>query len=297
MRSTIITITICALILSIGCSEDDTAVTPNGNVSDTIQMVLIPAGTFQMGNITNHPNGSFDEMPVHEVTITHSFLMSRTEVTQAQYEVVMGNNPSKFKGDNHPVTRVNWFEAIKFCNALSVKEGLDTCYTSWVTPLKDSVSCDFDANGYRLPTEAEWEYACRAGTQTDFYTGNMNHSGCSPLDASLDKAGWYCGNDNGTVKPVGLKQANNFGLSDMHGNVYEWCWDRYQHDYYSTSPQVNPQGAPTGIIRVFRGGSWGSEWGDSNTDAANYCRSSYRSWLHQPTLGSKFIGLRLVRYE
>jgi len=245
-------------------------------------MALIPAGTFRMGNITNHPDGWDNEKPVQEVTITRPFLMSRTEVTQEQYEAVMGSNPSWFKGADRPVERVNWYEAVEFCNELSRQEGLDPCYSGIGT----SIVCDFTANGYRLPTEAEWEYACRAGTETDFYTGNMSHSGVSPLDPALDRAGWYGGNSGSTTHPVGEKKPNAFGLYDMHGNVWEWCWDRWDNNYYASSPAEDPRGPASGSFRVLRGGGWFS--------IARSCRSAYRSY-NNPYFRNYYNGVRLVR--
>jgi len=246
-------------------------------------MALIPAGTFRMGNITDHPVGARDEKPVHEVTITRPFLMGRTEVTQAQYEAVMGSNPSWFKGSDMPVERVTWYEAVEFCNEISRQEGLDPCYSG----SGSSIVCDFTANGYRLPTEAEWEYACRAGTETDFYTGNMTYYGNSPLDSALDRAGWYGGNSGSTTHPVGEKEANTFGLYDMHGNVWEWCWDWYAEDYYASSPAEDPRGPALGRYRSYRSGC--------SNNHARRCRSAYRRDYSEPEGWSAYRGFRLVR--
>jgi formylglycine-generating enzyme required for sulfatase activity/uncharacterized protein YegL len=232
-------------------------------VDDSL-MVLIPAGTFQMGN-TGAYSGYSEEKPVHSVTISRDFWMSKTEVTQKQYEDVTGLKPSKFKGDNLPVETVNWYEAVDFCNKLSEKEGLSPCYSG----SGDAIVCDWNANGYRLPTEAEWEYACKAGSSTDFYNGSLTNSSCSPLDANLDKIGWYCGNENTKTRDVGQKEPNAFGLYDMSGNVWEWCWDWYVSTYYTNTAVTDPRGASTGTHRVLRGGSWLFD--------AFYCRSSARS--------------------
>jgi len=245
-------------------------------------MVLIPAGSFHMGNITGHPNGLSNEQPVHEVNITRPFLMSRTLVTQELYEEVMGSNPAHFIGTHHPVDQVSWYDAVAFCNMRSLLEGLDPCYTGE----GEFIVCDFSANGYRLPTEAEWEYACRAGTETDFHTGNMTHSAFSPLDPALDRAGWYGGNSNATTYPVALKQANAFELYDMHGSVWEWCCDWWDSDYYAVSPAVDPRGPDTGRNRVLRGGSWNG--------FANYCRSAFRGGSN-PGVGGVNYGFRVVR--
>jgi formylglycine-generating enzyme required for sulfatase activity len=284
MRSPIVAIIICALICTIGCTEDENEnpVTPN---YDAARFALIPAGTFRMGNITDHSDGLPDAKPVHEVMITRPFLMSRTEVTQEHYEVVMGNNPSYFSGADMPVEQVSWYEAVAFCNALSLQEGLDPCYSG----NGDSTTCDFTANGYRLPTEAEREYACRGGMETDFYTGGMTNSRCTVLDPALDMAGWYCGNSNFSTHPVGLKEPNSFGLYDMHGNVYEWCWDWYSSNYYGSSPGVDPRGPGGGgllVHRVARGGAFAG-WPYS-------CRSSYR-YNSSPEIKYSSIGFRVVR--
>jgi len=279
----VIIIAVSVMLVIAGCSKkDDGPVAPNGNEYDPEMMALIPAGTFRMGNITDHPDGWAYEKPVHEVTITRPFLMARTEVRQEQYEAVMGSNPSSFKGPDLPVERVSWYDAVEFCNALSRREGLDPCYSGSGA----SIVCDFSANGYRLPTEAEWEYACRAGTETDFHTGNMTHSGSSPLDPALDRAGWYLGNSGSTTHPVGEKEANAFGLSDMHGNVYEWCWDWYGGGYYAFSPAEDPRGPASGSYRVFRGGSC--------YDIAGDCRSAYR-YYNCPFVRNYVYGFRVVR--
>jgi formylglycine-generating enzyme required for sulfatase activity len=245
-------------------------------------MALIPPGSFLMGNTTGNAEGLSDEEPVHQVTLTRPFLMSRTEVTQAQYETVMGNNPSSFIGDDLPVEGTTWYDAVAFCNRLSKLESRDTCYTG----SGESIVCDFTAKGYRLPTEAEWEYACRGGEETDFYTGNMTQPEYSPLDPALDRAGWYGGNSNGQYQPVGLKESNSFGLYDMHGNVMEWCWDRYAG--YASGPSTDPRGPDVGGSRVHRGSGW---W-----TGASPCRSARRGsgapdWISV----YKLSGFRIVR--
>jgi formylglycine-generating enzyme len=252
-------------------------------------MALIPAGTFRMGNITNNSSGSADEKPVHEVTITHSFLMSRTEVTQAKWKAVMGptNNPSSFKGDSLPVESVTWYDAVSYCNLLSQQEGLETCYIGNLTGT--NIVCDFTANGYRLPTEAEWEYACRDGTDTtDLYSGNITNSLCSPIDPAMDRVGWYCGNTTVVTKSVRQKIPNKFGLFDMHGNVWEWCWDWYSSTYYKSNAVSDPCGPAAGTSRILRGGGW-------NNDAYS-CRSASRLNEIPVDRGVFFsYGLRVVR--
>jgi len=188
--------------------------------------VLIPAGSFQMGS-----NESDDEKPIHDVTL-NSFLISKYETTQGVWQKIMGSDPSKFKGDNNPVEQVSWDDCQYFCK----KAGL------------------------RLPTEAEWEYAARAGTTTKYYWGDKEDGDYM----------WYSANLGNTTHPVGQKKPNVFGLYDMSGNVWEWCQDWYGKNYYGSSPKSNPTGPGSGQGRVLRGGSWG--------DLANLCRSALRLW-------------------
>jgi formylglycine-generating enzyme required for sulfatase activity len=205
----------------------------------TANMVRINGGTFTMGSPSNEPNRMIGEGPQHQVTVS-SFYMGKYEVTQKEYQEVMGTNPSRFKGDNLPVEQVSWYDAVEYCNKRSQKEGLTPAYTINET----NVTWNRNANGYRLPTEAEWEYACRAGTTTAYNTGaNMSYN-----------AGWCYENSDRKTHPVGQKSANAWGLYDMHGNVYEWCWDWYGS--YSSGSQTDPAGAVTGSYRVRRGGNW-----------------------------------------
>jgi formylglycine-generating enzyme required for sulfatase activity len=192
----------------------------------TMKMVLIHPGKFMMG----------EEKDQHEVTITKPFYMGVTEVTQAQYEAIMGTNPSNFKGATNPVDTVSWNDATEFCKKLSEKT-------------RQTV---------RLPTEAEWEYACRAGTKTAFSFGDT--------DTGLGDYAWYSGNSGSTTHPVGQKKPNAWGLYDMHGNVWEWCADWYGD--YAKGAATDPQGPASGTSRVLRGGSW---YGDPT-----HCRSAYR---------------------
>ena len=229
--------------------------------------VSVQGGTFTMGSPRSEPGRSSDEVQ-HQVTVS-SFYMGKYEVTQKEYQEVMGSNPSYFKGDNLPVENVSWYDAVEYCNKRSVKEGLTSAYT-----INGSyVSWNRNANGYRLPTEAEWEYACRAGTTTPYYTGN-----------SVGGAGWYKDNSGGQTHPVGEKRPNPWGLYDMHGNVWEWCWDWYGS--YSAGAQTDPVGASSGSLRVFRGGSWGS-------NGLNL-RSAYRLY-NAPTRRYYYLGFRLLR--
>ena len=232
-----------------------------------IDMVTIPAGSFRMGS----NKYEWDERLAHDVTIDR-FSMSATEVTQHQFETVMDYNGSHFEGnENLPVEKVDWFEAVLFCNKLSDINKREHCYN------EETWECDFSKNGYRLPTEAEWEYACRAGTKT------LYHSGDGP--EKLASAAWY--NDNSAEKPhpVGQKEPNNWGLYDMHGNVWEWCNDWYDENYYQQSTDQNPPGPEHGKFRVIRGGAW------------NYfpypLRSSHRGFI-KPVFFYNYIGFRVV---
>ena len=236
-----------------------------------IEMVLIPGGWFEMGS----ERGSPDERPVHSVWVG-SFLMDGYEVTQELYDRFPLPNPSHFKDPKHPVEQMNWSDAGEYCNMRSRAEGLEACYD------EETREWNFRANGYRLPTEAEWEYACRAGTSTDYVFGN---------DARRLKAyAWFTGNSSRRTHPVGGKRPNPWGLYDMHGNVAEWCNDRYSENYYKESPGKDPKGPDRGGKRVLRGGAW-------NSSPAS-CRSSYRVGdpsIDDTCLASDAIGFRCVR--
>ena len=211
-----------------------------------------------------------DEKPVHSVTVD-SFYMKATEVTQKEWREVMGSNPSYFKGDNLPVENVSWYDAVKYCNALSKKEGRTPVYR-----INGSrVTANWSADGYRLPTEAEWEYAARGGKKSRGY----KYSGSN----SAGSVGWYNANSGSKAHPVGQKQANELGLYDMSGNVWEWCWDWYGD--YSSGSQRDPRGPSSGSYRVRRGGSWG--------DSGGYLRSAYRN-RSSPGSSGYNLGFRLA---
>ena len=224
--------------------------TPAGRWSrgPPVEMVLIPAGTFTMGDGAGRP----DETP-HTVSVS-SFYLDKYPVTQELYEKVMGVNPSKHKGKKNPVERTQWTDAVRFCNRCSELEGLTPCYDL------DTWECNFDANGYRLPTEAEWEYACRAGSTGKYCFGDD--------EAELPRYAWFKPHSQGKPRPLGQKQPNRWGLYEMHGNVWQWCHDWYGETYYQESPAENPRGPATGKMRVLRGGAWDC--------TAEKLRSAYR---------------------
>jgi formylglycine-generating enzyme required for sulfatase activity len=233
-----------ALVLVIGgCQQAgdpkaDASPLPVINTKSGIEMVQIPAGSFEMGS----RRGKDDEQPVHRVWID-SFLMDRCEVTQAAWAKMELPNPSHFKGSDLPVEQISWTQAAKYCNARSKAEGLEPCYN-------DEAECNFNATGYRLPTEAEWEYACRAGTDTEYAFGSD--------ERGLAEAAWFTDNSAKKTHPVGQRKPNAWGLFDMHGNVAEWCHDYYDKGYYAQSPDKNPHGPTERDKNVLRGGAWNS---------------------------------------
>lgn len=237
-----ISLSVFLVLLSVSDMVRGQDTSPTQHVTNSIGMklVYIPVGEFTRNS--------------HRVRLTSAFLMGTTEVTQGQWLTVMGNNPSHFKGDDLPVEWVSWEEAVEFCRKLSEKEGKE----------------------YRLPTEAEWEYACRAGTTTEYSSGDG--------EDALKRVGWYSDNSGGKTQPVGQKQANAWGLYDMHGNVWEWCNDWYG-GVYPNGEVTDPTGPATGSYRVIRGGSWGG--------TPRHCRSAIRLHDSPGSRGSGY-GFRVV---
>ena len=220
--------------------------------------------------------GGDDESPKHSVTVS-PFAMDRYEVTQGNYEKLMLADPAHFKGARNPVEQVRWSDAAEYCNLRSLEEGLEPAY--------DDVTyeCNFDASGYRLPTEAEWEFACRAGSDTKYGFGDS--------ERKLKTHAVYADASGGRTHPVGSKKRNAWGFYDLHGNVVEWCNDRYGADYYDESPAENPRGPEQGDKRVLRGGAWAS--------TAESVRASYRAYgdpgITDACFAKDTYGFRCVR--
>ncbi len=217
---------------------------PRRVIDGSLPMVDLPGGDFRMGSPNVDDMASRDEWPQHEVTVA-AFRIAVTPVTFELYQEVMASSTAAGEsGARLPVTGVSWDQAIEFCNRLSARARYRPCYSRWFGRWR----CNWRADGYRLPTEAEWEYACRAGMTTRYGFGDD--------PAGLDAYAWYQGNANGRPQPVATRRANAWGLHDMHGNVWEWCWDWYGS--YSPGRARNPRGPMKLTVgrRVLRGGSF-----------------------------------------
>jgi len=265
------------IMIAAGCSQR-TVPAMKTEIVQGITMVSVPGGTFAMGHAyVNDPGADLavnvyfpEEQPVHTVTLS-AFSIGATEITREQYALIMGENPSTFSGDpDLPVTNLGASKALEFCNRLSESAGLDPCYD----PSTGTV--DFSRNGFRLPTEAEWEYACRAGSDTQFSSGNTS--------GDLDRAGWFRGNSGGSTHPVGQKEANAWGLYDMHGNVAEWCLDWHEGSL-GEGAATDPPGPTSGDFRATRGGDWDRP--------PRRCRSAYRDGKEDPYDAEPTFGFRL----
>ncbi|MCL1888957.1 MAG: formylglycine-generating enzyme family protein [Desulfovibrionaceae bacterium] len=221
-----------------------------------MEFVLIPSGSFMMGCDSSLEECHDNEIPRHEVSISQAFYLGKFPVTQAQWLAVMENNPSKFEGRRNPVEQISWHDAQEFVGRLNAKEG---------------------HNRYRLPTEAEWEYAARAGTDMAYFFGSDRNE--------LSRYAWYAGNSGEKTQPVGRKLPNPWGLYDVYGNVFEWVLDWYGKKYYANRPGTDLKGPSYGANRVLRGGSWYSD--------AGICRSAYRSYF-TPDYRFVTMGVRLA---
>ena len=237
------------------------------DIGTKIEMLLVPPGTFNMGcSAYDGYSCNDDESPRHQVALTKAFYLGKTEVTQKQWQDKMGNNPSHFKGKSdsplRPVETVSW-------NDIAGVAGFNS------------------KTGLRLPTEAEWEYACRGGTTTAIHSTPDRPNGSNKI-AQLKYIAWYTTNSGSTTHPVGGKAPNAFGFYDMSGNVWEWCNDRYGATYYSSSPSTDPAGPSTGSNRVLRGGFW--------SNSSYYCRSSYRIYTDSVSNRGYYTGFRVARH-
>jgi formylglycine-generating enzyme required for sulfatase activity len=284
-------------------SQDSVATGGNPEKPQVRPLLKINAGHFMMGSPAGE-NRQASEVPLHDVNIS-SFVVGQYLVTQAEWKSVMGANPSRFTGkDDRPVEQVSWYDCLVYCNKRSLKEGLTPVYrivgstdpANWgETPTFandtwNAVKCDFKANGYRLPTEAEWEYACRAGTNSaspfgaDITWHVANFDGQNPYPSNVIRGGG--GNSMHATTVVGTYKANPWGLYDAIGNVWEWCWDWYDDHYYSKSPAVDPRGPASGVAgRVLRGGAWDS--------SGEHLRAGNRFHL-DPSTRKSDSGLRIV---
>ncbi len=277
-------------------------------------MVLIPTGSFIMGNATNvfpASEGYSEELPQHTLSISAIYICTN-EVTKAQWDEVYAwavthgyqfDNPGSGKGADHPVQTVNWFDAVKWCNARSQKEGLAPCYTTNGGVYRTGAAapdCQWTVRGYRLPTEAEWERAARGGAPSRRFpwsaTNDIQHARAnyySTIDFAYDTSptrGYHPAYGSGGLpytSPAGALAANGYGLCDMAGNVWEWCWDWYDGTYYSASPAADPRGPVSSpeSSRTVRGGSW--------SDDADGCRTAYRNNRY-PDYEDYYIGFRVV---
>jgi formylglycine-generating enzyme required for sulfatase activity len=241
--------------------------------SSLVELVSLPAGSFLMGSPKGEEGRDTDEGPVHKVRVS-PFACMRAPVTRRVYAEVMGEAPNWPDDitDERPAINVSWFDAIRFCNRLSVREGLPPCYRF----KDDSVFRNLVADGYRLLTEAEWEYACRAGSTGRWFFGED--------DNLLEEHAWFDRNSGGESHTVGSRKSNPWGLYDMHGNVWEWCWDWYGP--YHSKPQTDPVGAADGSDKVLRGGSF--------SDSSGSVHSASRLRFN-PSIRYDFFGFRCAR--
>lgn len=302
------------------CDDDDNDDDNNNDTTPPVTpgFAFIPSGTFIMGSRKSEPGRDIYE-DQHQVTLTHDFEMGMYETTQGKFKSLIHWNPSSCGpyfsgpdcGDERPVDEVSWFDALAYANQLSLEMGYSPCYVmtnvtceygsevgdnylgclnhnhggiDWADLALNGVASVYDCEGFRLPTEAEWEYAARAGTTTAFYSGAIKRLECEPLDRNLNTIGWYCGNSPNIYQAVGRKKPNAWGLYDMSGNVFEWVWDR-KNDY-PAGPVTDPDNEESSWWRrVVRGGGFvGNAW---------HCRSAARGddW---PGCRS-YIGFRLAR--
>lgn len=291
------------------------------DLGDNVRMHFVPIsnGCFKMGQADeNMPikvfddTGNFqfsgyeiwDDSPERNVAIRSDFYLGKHEVTQEQYQKIMGKNSSAFKSEDgfffaydaslQPVDNVRWYDAISFCNNLSANQGLEPCYTnsagSSIIEVGDNVFCNWEANGYRLPTEAEWEYCCKAGTNTRFSWGNAEDESTAKQNAwyqkNADQESWSVPHaERHGPQPVGQLEPNPWGICDMHGNVDEWCWDWHDKEN-NTRGGRDPLGPETGSDRIICGGNWID---------GTYRQKSNTIYVNKPFLTSNGFGFRVLR--
>ncbi|TGD58064.1 formylglycine-generating enzyme family protein [Flavobacterium humi] len=245
-----------------------------------LEMVKVEGGTYQMGSKDDNRNAETDEQKQHEVKV-NSFEINKLEVSVWEWKEYCKKTKRKLPAtpvwgwhDNYPITNVTWFEAVNYCNWLSKQDGLKPAYSV----NGPNYACDFNASGYRLPTEAEWEFAAKGGTKSKGYVfAGSNDS---------EELAWFIKNSNKSPHSVGTKLPNELGIYDMNGNVWEWCWDWYNKEYYKIEDGNNPKGPLRGEKKSVRGGSWDSQ--------ENYLRTANRiSTLPEKT--NEFYGFRLAR--
>ncbi len=244
-------------------------------------MVFVEGGSFEMGDhFWEQQEGGDDEQPVHTVNLS-SYYICETEVSNDEYNLIMNGG----SGTNYPQANVNWYNTIKFCNLKSIAENRTPCYTVdgesnpllWPASFTPDVS--WNTNGYRLPTEAEWEYAARGGIHNE---DNLRYSGCHE-ESSLGEYAWY--GSNGGPGEIGTKLPNQLGIYNMNGNLWEWCWDWYDADYFDVSPVDNPHGPEAGSLKTGHGGAIGH--------AAHYSRVANRNFGN-PASGYSWVGFRIA---
>jgi sulfatase modifying factor 1 len=266
------------LVASIACEKRASDTGPFEIVTRSgVEMVYLPGGEFPMGSDQGEP----DEKPVHKVKLS-AFLMDKYEVTHEMFAKVQLPDPSHWPDNpKNPVERVRWRDAKQYCNERSLLEGLKLCYNEKTADW----DCDYTANGYRLPTEAEWEYAARAGSDGPYDFGGPE---------KLRQYAWFGENADQKTHPVGQKKPNGWGIYDLYGNVSEWCEDVYDPAYYQTSPAADPHGPPNSgkdVKRVMRGGNWKSSVGQCRATA----RRGERTGDSDACFSTDYTGLRCVR--
>ena len=270
MKQIITAVSISVLIasaVSCGKKSSDTSV-KSITTKSGIEMVYLPGGEFTMGSAND------GESPAHKVKLS-SFYIDKFEVTQEMYKKLELPNPSHFKNDKNPAEMVAWVNAAIYCNERSIEEGLTPCYD------EKTWECNFNANGYRLPTEAEWEYAAKGGTEGKYFFGADSKN--------LKNYAIFAKNSSGKPETAGSRKPNQYGIFDMYGNVAEWCNDFYAADYYSKSGADDPRGPKEGKERIIRGGSWNDGEDLVNSTARNMDGSISDACILRDTIGFRCV--------